>query len=680
MSQSLSSAIAAELSRRVLAASPADDSDTSSDEPGEEARSSSRRLRIRAALSDLVDATLGDELTVQARAAIANNAKSAGGNREALSATEDDSSDMPSLAARAADGIASSAPAYALLEDAVRQAAAAAAAAADDDGAASGHKKPKRDADAAVGEGGGTGGSKSDPFADQVWGANGDDEGDNDDDPLAADADADADADANANADADADANANANANANASTGLPIVGAAGTTSGGGKSFSLFDMLDSQQGIMGGLGAAAERVSAQQILRAFGLGADDATGGGDPRGRFHEAASLLERVDDLEDLLFDPFGSCAADGGGIGGGGDVWPDIDRVLRSGLGLGGDASVPPPSPPLPPDAPLPDVIVRYARIHSQLNGLCGVSSSSSGIDFGPQRIDLLVNVADALVAMHYRLESRLWYSVEELGEVQMNEDAVTLVQIMLDMLISSAPALELAPEEDCQRLLLSVLKIVTMEPTSEKCSIGLAHAVSATDPYAEWFSLISRFVHPAALIKATTETGILKSIVQLCNEGPGRRASVKPGTASVKGSDMVVVGIIDDLDHCLYLHSLSMLRTLLVVTAASESIFPYQEIGIDSSDSLSQNVTRVLSPFIQVLSVGAKKGTAVVDKCLASLCEEASGTVLRGIKQNKEVLGTALQTIDPAAVKETMATNHNPSIVAITRLQRLTTYLGS
>ena len=280
----------------------------------------------------------------------------------------------------------------------------------------------------------------------------------------------------------------------------------------------------------------------------------------------------------------------------------------------------------------------------------------------------------MADALMAMYSRLKGK-WCTITASGEVHMTEGIVTLVQIVLDILISSAPALELAMEEDCHRLLLSIMKILVMELSPECGGISLAHAISASDPYAEWFSLLSRFIHQGALIKAAVEAGMLKTVVQICNEGPDHQTTtVKSGTSPANNTDMVAIGIAADLDHCLYLHSLSILRTLLVVTAASERAFPYQDIGVKAGNSLSENVSRVLSPFINVLSVGAKGGTAVVDERLASLCEEASGTLLRGIKQNNAVLEAVFRTINFTSLKEIITTNDNPSVSALGRLQKL------
>lgn len=602
----LSSAIAKELGRRLHASGSAPAASASSDE-------------LRAVLSDLVDATLDEELTAQARE-VANAS-----NGEA-SATGDD---MKALAERAADKIVTNSPAYHMLQDAVRQAAAAAApdtGTEHDEGAASGHKKAKHNAD-----NNGSSNVCSNATADEAWGAN---EDDYDDDPFP-------------------------------SSKTSTTGTATSNSGAVKSFSLFDMLDSQPG----MGFGAERVSAQNVLSAFGCANDgDArTMENDSDARYNEAASLLERVDDLEDLLFDPFGES---------GGDSWPDINRVLRCGLGLGGtgeDPSAPTATAETPPSL---DIVVRYAHIHSKLDGLCGSSSSSSGIDFGPQRMELLINMADALMAMHSRLKGK-WCIItdSDSGEVYMAEGIVTLVQIMLDMLISSAPVLELAMEEDSHRLLLGIMKILVLEPSPECGGISLAHATSASDPYAEWFSLLSRFVHQGALIRATVEAGLLRKVVEICNEGPERQTTtVKLGTVPTNNSDMVAIGTAADLDHCLYLHSLSILRNLLVVTAASERAFPYQDIGVKAGNSLSENVSRVLSPFINVLSVGAKGGTVVVDERLASLCEEASGTLLRGIKPNKTIFETVFQTILSATLKEIVAASANPSVSAIDRLQKL------
>ena len=256
-------------------------------------------------------------------------------------------------------------------------------------------------------------------------------------------------------------------------------------------------------------------------------------------------------------------------------------------------------------------------------------------------------------------------------------MSEDVVSLAQIMLDMLIDSAPALELAQEEECHRLLLGILKMAA-EPTPECGGVSLANVISSADPYAEWFSFLSRFIHPATLIKAFAETRVLENIIQFCNEGLGRIAPTNLATmASNGGSDMIAVGTAADLDHCLYLHSLSILRTLLVVTAGSERIFPYQELGgIESSNApLSQSVTRIVAPFVKVLSVGTKEGTAAVDARLASLCEEAAGTALQGIKQNKEIFEAIVHTtIVPVTDKVISAADANPSIAAIMRLKMM------
>ena len=421
-----------------------------------------------------------------------------------------------------------------------------------------------------------------------------------------------------------------------------------------KSFSLFDMLDSQQ-------VAApthvDRVSAEQILDVF---ATSPPGGGKEQEspststrheQYNSAASLLERVDDMEDLLFDPFGS-----------GDVWPDINKVLRSGLGISCDNDV--GSTPSPPSS---DILIRYAQIHSHLDGLCS-QSSSYGIDFGTQRVDLATNVADAV-----NCREDGWYQVDSTQQIRFDRDMAILVRILIDLLTSAAPTLESIPEEDCKLFVSSALRIIAEKETD----ISPAHAIAARDPYADWFSLIGRFAQPAILVQLSVETGMLNDVTERCNGEQG--ICIAATDASKNNLDMVRVGTTSDLEHCFFLQSLSILRTFLVATAGSEALFPYQ-LNRSSGPVTEGDTLRVLNPFVKVLAAGVSEGSDIVDEALASICEEASHAILRGIMGNKRVFEAVFKASIAPIARDLLARGtsdrSNAASEAIMRLHQLHT----
>jgi len=433
--------------------------------------------------------------------------------------------------------------------------------------------------------------------------------------------------------------------------------AAPTAAVAAKSFSLFDMLDSQQ-------VAApthlDRVSAEQILDVFAT-SPPGDGGEEQESpsasatcrheQYNSAASLLERVDDMEDLLFDPFGS-----------GDVWPDINRVLRSGLGISccdNDVGT--------PYRPSSDILIRYARIHSHLDGLCG-QSSSYGIDFGIQRVDLATNVADAV---NGREDG--WYQVDSTQQIRFDRDMAILVRTLIDLLTSAAPTLESIPEEDCKRFVSSAVRIFA----KKEADISPAHAIASRDPYADCFSLVGRFAQPAILVQLSVETGMLSDVIERCNGEQG--ISIAATDASMDNLDMVTVGTTSDLEHCFFLQSLSILRTFLVATAGSEALFPYQ-LNRSTGPITEGDTLRVLNPFVNVLAAGVSEGGDIVDEALASICEEASSAMLRGIMRNKRVFEAVFDASIAPIARDLLARGtsdrSNAASAAIMRLHQLHT----
>ena len=412
--------------------------------------------------------------------------------------------------------------------------------------------------------------------------------------------------------------------------------------GGSKSFSLFAMMDAQGAASSsGPGIGMARASADDIMQAF------RTDG------YARAAELIEHVDDLEDLLYDPFGSSSH---------DLWPDVNRILRSGLGIRRGEGL----DDLPP--PAPDVVIRFASLHSQLDALCDAQSSSlggyggGGANFGPQRVDLVTNLSDAMevfaggqqlcsyeVATPSKVNSQ-WEG--DFRDVRIARVVSVLVRTWRELFPRALDALESIPDDGGagDRLLSGAMRlVVNKDYDGRQTAEGAATsaATSAIDPYADWFAFAARSFPPARIAGLAAETGLVDAILARCEAGQRESGTVGDVNMIITSHDadrsrdlvMVRVGTVVDIEHCLLVQSLSILRTLLVVTAGSPVLFPYVSYHAPRSGGAKEhrletsfdNMSRFLIPFVTVLSIGISHGEALVDKDLAALCEEAVETVL-------------------------------------------------
>mmetsp|Transcript_24859 Transcript_24859/g.72824 ORF Transcript_24859/g.72824 Transcript_24859/m.72824 type:complete len:606 (-) Transcript_24859:317-2134(-) len=382
---------------------------------------------------------------------------------------------------------------------------------------------------------------------------------------------------------------------------------------GPKSFSLFDMLDRQPMQM-------ERVCADKIMEKYKEGTD--SGVIDWNG----IASLLEDVEDIEDVVTDPFS------------GSVWDEILKLLGIGLVR-------------------PEVSMRFAKIHSKFASMC--EKSRNPAENSQQLCDLTMNSLNAL--LDAPLGSRTVGLAGE--EVIAPGNLLSIIQSFHDTIFRLVSGLDFLMSDDLDLLLKQVMLLVSRSVNGPDASHVLP-LMALHDPYADWFSMLLRELPASRVMPFLKKTGVVTELIsrsRLCGCIPD--ISISEGKTTVACSRA-------DMQHCFYIQSLSMLHRILELTDGNPNIFPYSCVSNTSSESgdhavntsgelsMLLHVRKVILPYQRTLMVGIDKGECCVDQGLARLCAATVETIVMGQVQKcdifVELFSSFVDCLVPAIVK--------------------------
>ncbi|KAL7541477.1 hypothetical protein ACHAWF_006939 [Thalassiosira exigua] len=317
------------------------------------------------------------------------------------------------------------------------------------------------------------------------------------------------------------------------------------------SFSLFDLLDSR----GGGFALPPRVTAEKILEARRREKSDAGGDG---GGGESALELLEKADDAEDLSPDP---------------ESWDEVRAILYE--GLTSSAS---------PSSSGSDERARYLTVHASLFERCLKNPVCA-----PQSWGL---AADAIGAA-LRLSARLVDGVDSPSDPKVAEFCWDLLRSVLDelsLLATDHAKSCVGNEREVDRVLLGLCLLLSDD--------FLSSVLGMAEPYAGTFEVWSRLVDPARFVVIVRASGL--------GEAASRRSRLPRGAPSGETAwemarcvaDVESRPSLDDVEHCAFLQSLSISRTVLFRCGGSpEAVRLLSVRGAKVPDQRK----KTLSPFL-------------------------------------------------------------------------------
>ncbi|KAL7469082.1 hypothetical protein ACHAXS_009333 [Conticribra weissflogii] len=341
------------------------------------------------------------------------------------------------------------------------------------------------------------------------------------------------------------------------------------------SFSLFDLMDSNQGF-----AIPPRITAHQIIDAYqreihekSLSAGEtntAENDGGMKKACHNilaseverdnstALELLEIADDIEDLSPDP-GS--------------WENVRKILFSGLTT---------FPISDDDATIDNNLqYRFLKVHKSLHEKCKFNNVGSAVN--TQLWGIAQNIAGALLLFDQQFESIVAGSTNVAENVALKFFSMDLYWDLgqhflkyLSHLASDYVLSCVGNENEIERMILSICLILQR---SSSCCL-----LAAIDPTAGWFEVWSRFIPPSKLMAVVRITGLGRVLMQRCN--PSKTDVVVKKIADILsmnkndiargGSEEInASSSYDDLLHCLFLQSISVLRTIILQCGGSPDI---------------------------------------------------------------------------------------------------------
>eukprot|EP00978_Attheya_sp_CCMP212_P041042 scaffold230623_cov57-Attheya_sp.AAC.1 len=412
------------------------------------------------------------------------------------------------------------------------------------------------------------------------------------------------------------------------------------------SFSLFDMLDRQPLML------QPRVTGDQLMEVYaGVSIPEA----DEDLVFSELAKLFEKVEDLDDI--------ASPG--------EWNTIQQMLQAGIDFtrnnttGKDGGCNPNAK-------------SFLHVHTHLFELGKSSSGHCTL----LQYDLVMNLVQSL-KRHFtshahviRFTSAQTMPSHSFGMDPLLELVHEALRVFHRMLIDMATLVESLDKEQVHTLFRSaclLLRTISIPDRNTAFSLWPAHIMAGSiDVWGDWLTIWSKQMPPFRFIEILTETGLLLDIVQRCRafgefiSSPDETShlSTKTHLLDTTGENFCM----DDLNHGLFVNSISMLRTILVVTRAGV-LFPYHIFSetwaevldlpqtfnssvqtdtdiakkaktekslIGNSKRTTSDVLRVLEPFVALWEVGitclSKDGVSLVDSRLACICGEAFTSVMR------------------------------------------------
>mmetsp|Transcript_5993 Transcript_5993/g.13126 ORF Transcript_5993/g.13126 Transcript_5993/m.13126 type:complete len:588 (-) Transcript_5993:85-1848(-) len=435
------------------------------------------------------------------------------------------------------------------------------------------------------------------------------------------------------------------------------------------SFSLFDLMDSNQGFV-----IPPRITAHQIINAYqretnanSLSAERNTAeyDGDTNTACEHseangvdqdnstALELLEKADDIEDLSPDP---------------DSWETVRKILYNGLTtfIRSDDDITRASDQS-----------RFLKVHKSLHEKC--LRSNVGSVLTTQLWGIAQNIVGALLLFDQQFES---FAAATTGVAENDASISFSMDLYWDLgkqfleclshLASDYVQSCVGNENEIERMMLGIGLILQR---SSVCCL-----LAAMDPMAGWFEVWSRFLPPSKLMAVVKVSGLGRDLLQRCNPSKNNvgvqkiadTLSMTTNKIAKEGSqDSNTSSFYDDLIHCQLLQSISVLRTIILQCGGSpdivhlilgqavdwyggneEDIIFCQKnrlvkscdycLSLDDAQTILKSaenhlgqcerdgylttvcVDEILKPFLQVLKL-AKSHPGTVDASVESLCSE-------------------------------------------------------
>ena len=335
------------------------------------------------------------------------------------------------------------------------------------------------------------------------------------------------------------------------------------------SFSLFDLMDSQKCAF----AIPPRITAYQIIEAHKRDLDetrvlqssnkndsasyDENFGGNNEISQHDkstALELLEKADDVEDLSPDP---------------DTWKEIRRILYNGLIK------------FPSDGGSVEEQFRFLGVHKSLHDKC--KRSNGGMMFTSQLWGLAQNIASALLIFSEKSHDE-FFSGDEQPNSSVDNCSLDLywdiVQHFLDTLTHLASDYIFScvgNEKEIEKMILGITMNLGDHLTS--CIMAMI------DPMAGWFEVWARFISPAKLLAFVRATGLGCTLLRRLEKIQSGRSNSSQrivellnkmsGNTNADHSRIRLYGDQDDLEHCHFVQSISILRTIIFQCGGSLAV---------------------------------------------------------------------------------------------------------
>lgn len=347
------------------------------------------------------------------------------------------------------------------------------------------------------------------------------------------------------------------------------------------SFSLFDMLDQQKGGF----APAPRITASKVIEAHNQEKNTS----DKHAHCKAALQLLEKADDIEDLSPDP---------------ESWEQIRQLLYRGLAYFSSCA---------------NIQCRFLRVHASLLDIC--QRDSGGSNNKIQRWDLAQNLVGSILSQSNDFLTRL----DELKtDISTMKQYIDLYWDEIDQLLKSLHHLALDYVTSCvgdeiqiERMMLGICFILVNDTA--------ACASAAMKPLAGWFEVWARFVPPKRLLTIVECCGLADVVLQRCHQ-LGSSDSVERLAVAINSCDDTASANLHDMQHALYVQSLSILRVILYQCGPLQlALARATHLFTESADS-SNNDT-LLSIFVTSDGVTCTENTEkLLDKKTSELRMES------------------------------------------------------
>jgi hypothetical protein len=300
--------------------------------------------------------------------------------------------------------------------------------------------------------------------------------------------------------------------------------------------------------------------------------------------------------------------------------------------------------------------DYCSDYVELHRKWFDHCSSSAEYTSLQFG-----VCSNVAKAL--RHYYARHVHVSDTTGLEFSNRQQQNFAMVQLWYTMWISAHFSFD-----DTHRMafdMMGLMRHLGSPSTARRFVLVPAHLLSLVDPYADWFAhWMRQDVSPGDALNDLLSTGLLHDVWQCCREQGRVDWKEYPNNVETivipEGNHVQV----SQLKHVLWVHSLCILRSVLVTTRVV--LFPWAELckegphtALLETDTPQEEhyqptvcpnppveeVRCVMTSFVTMLQ------STTSDTKVATVCCEAIETILWGLQDDKtfcDILQTVLDQL--------------------------------